>query len=198
MQEEEEETQEQIKVEKILGYKKQNGKMLYYVKWANLPEEENTWEQAENLTHSQEIIDEYNKEHEITDYTQKDEDNENSEEKKIIEKNETEHPPTEQKSKPMDWDRINEEKKKIIQGIASRERKKRERAEKGMKPSGRPRKHITIIGATRKFGKLRFLITDGKNEIYLTHTDLSYKYTKELLDFYENNIEFGEKFTFEI
>ena len=57
-------TQEQFEVEAIRGKKVRGGKykkVLYLIKWKGYPEEENTWEPAENI-HAAELIEKFEKE----------------------------------------------------------------------------------------------------------------------------------------
>ena len=43
------ETQREYKVDRIMGYRKRNGKEYYYIHWEGYPAEDDTWEPKENL-----------------------------------------------------------------------------------------------------------------------------------------------------
>ncbi len=49
-------------VEAILAKKKRGGKAKYLVKWKNYPAEESTWESAENLENSEELVQNFERE----------------------------------------------------------------------------------------------------------------------------------------
>ena len=54
---------EEYEVEEIVDSKMYRGKLKYLVHWKGYPIEERTWEPVENLSNSQEYIDEFHKKH---------------------------------------------------------------------------------------------------------------------------------------
>jgi hypothetical protein len=58
--------EEEYEVEGILNHRSRNGKTQYYVKWKGYDHEENSWEtEAQLAPHAQEILEEYQKEHDM-------------------------------------------------------------------------------------------------------------------------------------
>ena len=56
---------EYYEVEEIKGKKKIGGKWMYYVKWENYPDSENTWEPVENLDDCKSMLSEFEREYDI-------------------------------------------------------------------------------------------------------------------------------------
>ncbi len=55
--------EDEYEVEKILDSKRIRNKLVYLVKWVGYSEEENTWEPPANLTHADDTIAEFHREH---------------------------------------------------------------------------------------------------------------------------------------
>lgn len=51
--------EDEWEVEKIRGSRTKKGEKFYLVQWKDWPEDYNTWEHADNCTHAQRMIDEY-------------------------------------------------------------------------------------------------------------------------------------------
>lgn len=58
---EEEELEEEFEVKEILDKKITNGEEYYRIRWKGYGPENDTWEPKENLTHCQELLDEFEK-----------------------------------------------------------------------------------------------------------------------------------------
>ena len=59
-------------MEKIVGYKKQQGKSLYHVKWLGWSEKENTWEPMENLLYIEGMVREFRKSQNLPEESEED------------------------------------------------------------------------------------------------------------------------------
>ena len=57
------EGQEEFEVEQILDSRLFRGNLQYLVKWKDYGEEENSWEPATNVTHAQELVNEFHRRH---------------------------------------------------------------------------------------------------------------------------------------
>ena len=63
------EGQEEYEVEGIIDHRIQKNQQQYFVKWKGYDHYENSWEPEENLLpHAQDILKEYQKEHDLTPY----------------------------------------------------------------------------------------------------------------------------------
>ncbi|KAG0281477.1 hypothetical protein BGZ95_003132 [Linnemannia exigua] len=57
-EEEEEEEEEEYDVERVVGHKRERGKLMYRLKWKGYSSNENTWERESNV-HCQDLVEEY-------------------------------------------------------------------------------------------------------------------------------------------
>src|ERR1700759_2310956 len=63
--------EEQYEVETILAHRRKGKGIEYLIKWKEYSSNENTWEPESNLSNSEEILDEYKKEHQLDEVQQK-------------------------------------------------------------------------------------------------------------------------------
>ena len=63
--------EEQYEVETILAHRRKGKGIEYLIKWKEYSSNENTWEPESNLSNSEEILDEYKKEHRLNEAQQK-------------------------------------------------------------------------------------------------------------------------------
>ena len=48
-------------IEKIIGRRKNNGRLEYKIKWEGYPMNQSTWEPMKNLESAKELVEEYNR-----------------------------------------------------------------------------------------------------------------------------------------
>jgi len=159
--EEEEETEEEYSVEKVLDKRVKNGKVEYLLKWKGYGDDDNTWEPVENLE-CPELINAYEEERK----------------KKEVEKKEDKK----RKSAPVEKEK--EKKKDVPAKKKAVEEDNRPRGfDRGLDPE-------KIIGATDSSGELMFLIKwKGTDEADLVPArQANVKCPQVVIQFYEERL----------
>lgn len=171
-EEDEEEEEEEYVVEKILKHRTtKKGTTEYFLKWKGFPDEENTWEPAENLN-CPDLIEAYR------------EQAEKSEKKKASKTVSKAHNENDTKVNGIDNE---EKKKKKKHSEDSAPAKKKKKSEKRASGFDRGMEAEEILGATETNGEVHFLIKwKGVNDAELVPSKIAnIKIPQMVIAFYE-------------